>query len=225
MGKRGGPNSTSTSSVWQGPPPSDLATFSGLLLDLCRKADADTVIVDSLKDAAIGLNDDEVGAGYNRARQTAISGGVEVVELHHNRKAANTGKRVVAIDDLYGRHLVDLRRRVRGSTHRRPGGSHRQPAAVEAARRRGRPHADHPRPRRGRSTVWHTTDLCRAAQAAKGGLTAVDAARLAFETDKPTAAEKEKARRRLDKLANSGLLAVVDEGDVRANRAKRWGAR
>ena len=47
--------------VWRGPPPADLAKFSGLLTDLCRKAGADTVIVDSLKDAAIGLTDDEVG--------------------------------------------------------------------------------------------------------------------------------------------------------------------
>ncbi len=88
--------------VWRGPPPADLARYTGLLLDLCRRAAADTVVVDSLKDAAIGLTDDEVGAGYNRARQTAIAAGVEVVELHHNRKASNTGKRVVAIDDLYG---------------------------------------------------------------------------------------------------------------------------
>jgi hypothetical protein len=55
--------------VWQGPPPHDLARYRSLLLRLCEQADADTVIVDSLKDAAIGLSDD-VGAAYNRARQT-----------------------------------------------------------------------------------------------------------------------------------------------------------
>jgi replicative DNA helicase len=89
--------------VWQGPPPADLAKYTGLLLDMCRKAAADTVVVDSLKDAAIGLNDDEVGAGWNRARQTAIAAGVEVVELHHQRKSAG-GARAShpGIDDVYG---------------------------------------------------------------------------------------------------------------------------
>jgi len=73
--------------VWPGPPPHDLAKYSALLSKMCRDADADTVIVDSLKDAAVGLSDDEVGARYNRARQTAIAAGLEVIEVHHNRKA------------------------------------------------------------------------------------------------------------------------------------------
>ena len=89
--------------VWEGPPPSDLARHTGLMLDLCRKADADTLIVDSLKDAAVGLTDDEVGSGYNRARQTVIAAGVEVVELHHQRKAVNGAKAEhPTLDDLYG---------------------------------------------------------------------------------------------------------------------------
>ena len=56
---------------------------------MCRVADADTVIVDSLKDAMIGLNDDAVTAGYNRARQHALEGGVQITEVHHNRKKPN----------------------------------------------------------------------------------------------------------------------------------------
>ena len=59
--------------IWKGPPPADLARHPGLLLDLARAAGASHVIVDSLKDAAIGLTEDEVGAGWNRARQTAIA--------------------------------------------------------------------------------------------------------------------------------------------------------
>lgn len=73
--------------VWQGPPPNDLARYPSLLLKLCQQADADTVIVDSLKDAALKLSDDDVGAGYNRARQLAIVSGVQVIELHHLRKS------------------------------------------------------------------------------------------------------------------------------------------
>ena len=73
--------------VWQGRPPGDLAKYPSLLLELCKQACADAVIVDSLKDAAVGLSDDEVGAGYNRARQNACAAGVKVLELHHLRKA------------------------------------------------------------------------------------------------------------------------------------------
>jgi hypothetical protein len=58
--------------VWPGPPPYDLARYPHLLIMLCEDADADTVVVDSLKDAAIGLSHDDVGSAYNRARQIAI---------------------------------------------------------------------------------------------------------------------------------------------------------
>ena len=50
--------------MWQGPPPWDLAKNAGLLLALCQAAEAGTVIRDSLKDAAVGLSDDEVGTGW-----------------------------------------------------------------------------------------------------------------------------------------------------------------
>ena len=40
-------------------------------------ADADTVVVDSLVDAAARLSGGEAGAGWNRARQAAIAAGVD----------------------------------------------------------------------------------------------------------------------------------------------------
>lgn len=43
---------------------------------MCAEADADTVFVDSLKDAAIGLSEDQPGAGYNRARQGLLQPGL-----------------------------------------------------------------------------------------------------------------------------------------------------
>ena len=88
--------------VWQGPPPQDLARLPALLARLCDQAGADTVVVDSLKDAAVGLNDDEVGAGYNRARQHAVTAGVQVIELHHIRKQQGGRAATPTIDDVYG---------------------------------------------------------------------------------------------------------------------------
>jgi len=79
--------------VWKGPPPADLAKHPSALLALVEQAGADVVVIDSLKDAAIGLSEDEVGAGYNRARQLLLAHGVEVVELHHTRKPGAGARR------------------------------------------------------------------------------------------------------------------------------------
>ena len=76
----------------------------------------------------------------------------------------------------------------------------------------------------GRSTIWHATDLVQLASA-PGGVSALDAARVLFDTEKPTATEKEKARRRLDRLARSGELQVVQHGDKAANLPTKWGRR
>ncbi|MBA3718683.1 MAG: bifunctional DNA primase/polymerase [Nocardioidaceae bacterium] len=209
-------------SVWQGPPPADLAKHTGLLLDLCRKADADTVVVDSLKDAAVGLTDDEVGASYNRARQTAVTAGVQLVECHHNRKllgGVKTERRT--IDDLYGSTWLTSGAGSVLLLSGAPGdpivGLHhvKQPASEVGPLKVIHDHET------GRSTVWHSTDLLTVATT-PGGISAVDAARALFETDKPTASEKEKARRKLDRLVRDGLLRVTQEGNVATNQPKKW---
>jgi replicative DNA helicase len=87
---------------WQGPPLYDMAVQTDLLTQMCRHADADTVVIDSLKDAAIGLSADEVGAGWNRARQKALAAGVQVLELHHLVKRNAGGGAPESIADIYG---------------------------------------------------------------------------------------------------------------------------
>ncbi|MGF6821877.1 hypothetical protein M2317_000763 [Microbacterium sp. ZKA21] len=87
---------------WQGPPPADFAAHPEALLTLAREAGADTVVVDSLKDAALGLTDDEGGAGYNRARQFALAAGIELIELHHMVKNGANGSKPTRLADVYG---------------------------------------------------------------------------------------------------------------------------
>ena len=58
-----------------------------------------------------------------------------------------------------------------------------------------------------------------------GGLTAVAAAMAIFETDKPTANEKDKARRRLDKVTGHGFLKITQQGDAATNKPKIWAAK
>ncbi len=89
--------------VWKGPPPQDLARHPDALLGMARSAGADTVIVDSLKDVALNLVTDEGGAGYNNARQTALAAGIDLIELHHQRKAGSgLTARPTTLSDVYG---------------------------------------------------------------------------------------------------------------------------
>jgi hypothetical protein len=73
-------------------PQRDLARDTALLTEMAAAADADTVFLDSVKDAAIKLTDDEVGAGFNQAVQRALVRGVEVAGLHHHVKRGTDGK-------------------------------------------------------------------------------------------------------------------------------------
>jgi replicative DNA helicase len=192
-------------SVWQGPPPYDLARHTTLLLRLCIDADADTVIVDSLKDAAIGLTDDEVGAGYNRARQTAIAAGVEVLELHHNRKVMGAGKlEKPKIDNVYGSVWLTSGAGSVILLDGNPGDPivslhHLKQPAGEVGPFKIIHDAE-----TGQSQIFDAMDLELLA-AQPDGITAIDAAKAMFETDKPTPAEKEKPRRKLKTLTKRGF--------------------
>ena len=87
---------------WKGPPPADIAKNPLLLLALAEAAGADTVFLDSIKDAAIGLSDDAVGAGYNRARQHLLAQGRQLLEIHHPVKRGSGGGAPTTIADVYG---------------------------------------------------------------------------------------------------------------------------
>jgi hypothetical protein len=93
--------------VWQGPPPTDVAQNPALLHLMADAADADLVVIDSLKDIALKLSDDAVGAAVNRAVQHCIAAGIEVVALHHPRKlGGGDGDRPRVLDDLYGSYWL-----------------------------------------------------------------------------------------------------------------------
>lgn len=88
--------------VWQGPPPLDIARHPSILLDLARSADAAVVYVDSLKDAAVGLSSDDVGAGVNVAFQALVADGRDLCVLHHQVKRNSEGGKPKALADVYG---------------------------------------------------------------------------------------------------------------------------
>jgi hypothetical protein len=186
-----------------GPPPQDVAKHPELLKDLCASAKADTLVIDSLKDAAVGLTDDEVGAGYNRARQLAITAGVQVLELHHLVKRGSDGKAPTSLADVYGSAWLTAGA---GSVLLLTGdagdpivrASHlKQPQEPWGPAELAHDHA------RGVTTIHQRVDLLTLL-AVTGVQTVSSAARALFTTEKPTTAEKERARRRLEGLVTGG---------------------
>jgi hypothetical protein len=76
--------------LWRGSLPADAAENPDILKDIADYYDnVAVVIVDSLKDVAIGLSEDRVGAGYNEARKRLLDSGRELVELHHLTKGGD----------------------------------------------------------------------------------------------------------------------------------------
>ena len=198
--------------VWEGPPPGDLAANPGVLHALATLADADTIIIDSVKDAAIGLSDDETGAGYNRARQTALSKGVQVIELHHQTKRGPNGTKPTQLADVYGSAWITAGA---GSVVLLWG---QAGDPVVTMTRLKRPADDV-----GRLTIIHdhaagisTLDsavadlptLLIANQA--DGLTAKAAAAHIYGAEDPDANQVEKMRRRLNGLVQDGLATRKD---------------
>jgi replicative DNA helicase len=190
--------------VWQGPPERDLARHPEDLLAMARRAHAGTIIVDSLKDAAIGLADDEVGAGWNRAVQTCLAEGIDVIVLHHQRKAQQ-GSRPKAIDDVYGSTWITAGAGSVILLWGSPGDSvvelvHlKQPVGPVGPLQIEHDHQS------GTSTVVDGFDLLRALRSAPGGLTAPDVARQWFTTAEADNNQRRRAKRALDALVDKGL--------------------
>ncbi len=208
--------------VWKGPPLADVAARPEILLEMAKQAGADTVVVDSLKDAAVGLSADDVGAAYNRARQMLLAHGVEVLELHHMVKRNPNGKEPTDLADVYGSAWITAGA---GSVVLLIGKAGdpvvswrhlKQPAEEVGPFLVAHDHTA------GRSHIQGEYDVLDAARhAGAEGLTAKGTAEQMFQTAKPSAAEVQKARRKLDAYVRAGKLQKLD-GDDAEQRAARW---
>lgn len=212
--------------TWEGPPPVDLAQHPEELRDMAQAAGADVIIVDSLKDAAVGLVEDEVGARWNRARQTALAAGIDVLELHHLVKRGVNGSAPSSLAEVYGSiwltsgagsvlvligeagdALVEMR-------NLKPVMEAVGPLKIEH---------DHTA---GVSRVVNGANPLALLRSSPSGITVTDLAALMHDTHKPTANQKEKARRKLERLCSEGLAVLL--GEVPAAHGgrpqKRYGA-
>lgn len=89
--------------VWRGPLPINPLEKSALA-DFAEQVcpGVGSIVVDSVKDLAPGISDDKIGAGLNSAWQEVIAREIQLMLLHHERKAANGNKRTHTLDDVYG---------------------------------------------------------------------------------------------------------------------------
>ncbi|MET8473962.1 DnaB-like helicase N-terminal domain-containing protein [Streptomyces sp. NPDC006422] len=198
--------------VWEGPLPATLDKEPDLLADLAAAHQADTIVIDSLKDAASTMVDDSLAVSFHNARMRALRGGVEILELHHQRKAtadAPRGQRP-ALDQVYG------------STWFTAGAG----SVLFVTGRAGDPAVtlhhlktptgevgpldvthDH---RRGTTTVDPSKDPAVLLRNAPNGLSTRELATVLIGGGDPERADVEKARRHLERLVSTGLATKAE---------------
>ncbi|MCX4703909.1 AAA family ATPase [Streptomyces sp. NBC_01373] len=209
---------------WPGPPPKDFIKDPGILVRLCKQADADMVCLDSLKDMAGELSSEEGGQAINGAIQRTLVEGVEVLALHHHRKQGggkDSGREPTSLDELYGSAWITAGA---GSVVSLWGSAgdpivafkHLKQPASECGPWRLK--HDHPR---GVTEIWHEVDVLDILAHAQGPLTPQQLACQIYSPDKgkPTASEVEKARRRLDQLVEKGLAHKISNGGGRGKES------
>lgn len=194
---------------WPGPLPFRITDDPRLLAGFAKAQGAGTVFVDSLKDVALGLTTDEVGAAVNMAHQEAIAAGVELCVAHHQRKEQNGAGKPKHLADVYGsRWLTAGCGSVLLVWADEPGDpivelSHLKPAADVVGPLTLRHDHAH-----GQTTVYGSTDLETIVATPK---TAKEAAAELYGTAAPSRNEVEKTRQRLNKLIAVRVVEQVKD--------------
>ncbi|WP_262060985.1 DnaB-like helicase N-terminal domain-containing protein [Streptomyces sp. STR69] len=198
--------------VWQGPLPATLDKEPDLLADLAAAHQADTIVIDSLKDGVSTLVDDALASAYNNARQRAIRNGVEVMELHHQRKAAEGTPRAQrpALDRVYGSTWITSGA---GSVLFISGEAGDLAVTVHHLKcptgEIGPLQVIHDH-ERGTTTVDPALDPVEILRKRPDGLTVRELATIQCGENNPDRAATEKARRTLDRLVKAGLAAKAE---------------
>lgn len=91
--------------VWKGPLPFDLTAveperFYEWVVELGENPS--TLYLDSYKDLARRLSDEEVGQAINDTMQYVLAGGIEWLGIHHHRKPTGENRKPNKLDDVYG---------------------------------------------------------------------------------------------------------------------------
>ncbi len=190
--------------VWRGPLPFDLAKNPLGLVLMARHFGADKIVVDSIKDVAADISKEEAGLGLNNAFQHAVSEGIDVCGLHHQRKAQQGAGKPNHLSDVYGSRWItagagsvvmlwgEAGDPVVDFTHLK------QPSETVGPLKVLHDHLA------GISTMAESADAWTVVQDARNGVTAAGAAMVMFSESSPSRNQVEKARRQLEGLAKRG---------------------
>jgi replicative DNA helicase len=201
--------------VWKGPLPVNVLAAPALLADWIEHEfeDVSDVFIDSLKDLAPKLSDDDVGSRINLARQELLARGLQVIELHHQRKEQRGQGKPKTLADVYGSRWLtagagsvvllwgDAGDLVVDLVHLK------QPADEVGSLRVLHDH------QRGVSTLHEHTDPEAILADAPNGLTVKDGARLLFDASEPKPNEIEKTRRKFERLIETAHAERRDDPD------------
>lgn len=208
--------------LWRGPLPFDLADEPDALRTLARRAGADVVVLDSLKDVAADLSKEETGHGLNRAFQICCADGVDVAGLHHQRKGQAGGGKPRHLADVYGSRWLTAGA---GSVIMLWGEAGDPVVEWEHLKQPDEPVGpfevlyDH---LRGRSSAVEYLDAFKIVERSPEGTTVAGVAKLLYgDTDRNS---KEKAKRQLDRLCNEGRIHREDgsRGGARGGTPARY---
>lgn len=195
--------------VHHGPPPVDIGSEPDKLVPWLEQQQRGTIILDSFGAMISDPASDETGSGVFRSLMEATSAGYEILALYHPRKAEQGApKRVHTVADVYGSRWITAGA---GSVLYLDG----QPGDIVITARHLKQPAGEVGPltlkhdhSAGRTMIYDTPDIL---DLAVSGITVKDAAVVLFETETPNKNEIEKARRRLEKLADRGDLGRTGE--------------
>lgn len=193
-----------------GPPINDIAVEPTLLARMAEAVGAGVVYVDSLKDAAVGLSTDEVGALYNRARQSLLATGANVCELHHIKKPSQDAGSTGGVSDVYGSTWITSGAGSVVTLSGEPGDLEVKFRHVKSPSNEVGPWKIHLDPDLGSFSVRKIDLLKLARTEATQGLDADTAAQWIYDCRRPSGSEKKKAERRLDAMVTEGLLKRVE---------------
>jgi replicative DNA helicase len=210
--------------VWKGPLPLNVLERPQTLADWLEAEfpGVSDVFIDSLKDLAPKLSDEEQTSKLNMARQELVARGLEVVEGHHQRKEQRGQGAPKELADVYGNRWLTAGTGSVLLLWGKPGDLVVDLLHLKQPLEEFGPHKlihDHAR---GRSELYEPGDLLEALERSPDGMLVADAARALYETDAtPSPNLVEKARRKLNKLVAKGHAERRDDPDGTARYVRR----
>jgi replicative DNA helicase len=199
--------------VWRGPLPFSVVEEPLSLARFASERDVGAVVIDSLKDLALGLSKDEIGGAVNQALQELLAEGIEILALHHQRKEQQgVGNKPNKLADVYGSRWLTAGM---GSVILLWG----DPGDLVVELRHLKQPAEEIGPlqllhdhEKGSTSVYEQVDPLDLVKAAGDeGITAERVAAAIFGVEAPSRNQIEKARRRCDRLVHQGLIAKRGE--------------